>query len=214
MVTGMPKRIDLTNRKFGNLTVLSVGKYERRNLNWIVRCICGNTKEIQARSLLGGRTISCGCVSIPKDYAHTHRMTRTRTYKSWSMMKSRCLNENYTHYKYYGGRGIKVCDRWIHSFEAFLTDMGEAPEGFTLDRIDPNKDYSPGNCRWASRAEQVRNRRNTVLLSMGGKSVTLIDLAAQAGVTRSAIYGLLYRKGLVPSSVPVAVDDILNWRGA
>lgn len=89
----------------------------------------------------------------------THNQHQSRTYRSWSSMKSRCQNPKSTSYKYYGARGVTVCSRW-ESFENFFEDMGERPEGTSLDRIDPHGNYEPGNCRWATSAEQNRNKRS------------------------------------------------------
>lgn len=105
-----------------------------------------------------------------------------RTFRSWLSMKQRCLNPRDTNYAKYGGRGVKVCDRWRESFETFLADMGEMPDGCTLDRKDTNGDYEPDNCQWANRKAQTRNRRNTKRLTVNGETKTLGEWADLTGM--------------------------------
>lgn len=108
------------------------------------------------------------------------------TYQSWSAMKQRCLNPNSADYFRYGGRGIQICDSW-REFEAFLRDMGERPEGATLDRVDVNGNYEPGNCRWATCKQQGRNRRDNRLLAYNGKTQTLTEWAEEIGISRTSL---------------------------
>ena len=117
-------------------------------------------------------------------------------------MKSRCENPNYSHYSYYGGRGIKVCESWRSSYENFVFDMGLRPLDMTLDRIDSEGDYSPDNCRWASREQQVDNRRNAVLYDYNGERVSLKQIAARHNTTRAKLYNYLY-KG-------ISLEDAIN----
>ena len=112
---------------------------------------------------------------------YRHGFSRTPTHRAWSLMKDRCLNKNSTFYKDYGGRGISVCERWL-KFDNFLEDMGPKPKGLTLDRINNNGNYSPGNCRWASTKEQARNRRSNVLYSIAGVCKTLGAWHEEIGV--------------------------------
>jgi hypothetical protein len=130
---------------------------------WLCQCECGNTVVVNGNALRRGNTRSCGC--LQKDEAslrrRTHGMKGTPTYRSWVAMKNRCTNPRQDNYGRYGARGIAVCDRWLGEggFDAFLYDMGERPEGTTLDRIDPDGNYEPANCRWATAEEQERNKR-------------------------------------------------------
>lgn len=125
-----------------------------KNSRW--KCICDCGKEFSAlrTCISSGKTKSCGCKSQKK-----HFMQDSPEYRSWTHMKWRCLNENSTQYKYYGGRGITVCESWRSSFQSFYADMGPRPEGTSLDRIDPDGNYEPSNCRWADAGTQSRNRR-------------------------------------------------------
>lgn len=116
----------------------------------------------------------------------THGMTKTRVYKAWLGMRARCGNPRQTAYSYYGGRGIKVCERWS-VFENFLADMGEPGVGLTLDRIDSNGNYEPSNCRWATKAEQTRNQRKSVRLTMNGKTLTQTEWAREVGIHSKTI---------------------------
>lgn len=131
-----------------------------------VRCDCSTTRAVRVQLLRDGQSKSCGCLHKEiqavrlKAYATTHGLTRTGAWNSWMAMKTRCENEWNKAFKYYGGRGIQVCERW-KSFENFYADMGDRPKGLTIDRIDVDGNYEPGNCRWATQQEQCRNKRTS-----------------------------------------------------
>jgi hypothetical protein len=137
-------------------------------------------RVISGNSLRSGNSYSCGCWKSDQNRTRgTHRMAKTRTYKSWSEMKARCYNRSSIRYPRYGGRGIKVCDRWRNSFENFLSDMGVRPAKKTLDRINTNGDYEPSNCRWATYKEQANNKAATRHLTFNGQTKCIRDWAAE-----------------------------------
>jgi hypothetical protein len=162
---GKPLR-DLTDQRFGFLTVLRLGQ-KLRSMNgawWLCLCDCGTEKNLPSRDLVAGKIRSCGCQheALKNVGRVTHGMSkRNRTYRIWAAMLTRCRNPKTANWGNYGGRGISVCDRWF-AFENFLADMGYAPDDRSIDRVNNDGDYEPSNCRWATRSEQARNTRRTV----------------------------------------------------
>ena len=165
----MGKFIDLKGKRFGRLTILKrVENGKWGHTRWLCECDCGNIIEVVGYYLITGHTQSCGCLrkEIVRvrslKHGHAKPEAHTKTYQAWQNMLNRCNNPKAEGYKNWGGRGITVCERW-NKFENFLQDMGEVPEGLTIDRKDNDGNYEPSNCKWATNKEQVRNNRHTKL---------------------------------------------------
>ena len=186
--------IDRTGQIYGRLTVVRRVENRSKHVYWLCTCTCGGTIETSADALRSGASVGCGCVRIDlvRHRSTTHGATsgprRSREYKAWLGAKARCVNPASHRFKNYGARGIRMCAEWIDDYSAFLRDMGSAPNGKTLDRIDPNGNYEPSNCRWASTGEQARNRTNNVYVSYLGKRMVLQDLAEHVGVNYSSLH--------------------------
>jgi hypothetical protein len=161
------KRLELTGKRFGRLVVIREKGSRINGSYWLCKCDCGGYKTIKGADLKIGHTRSCGCVRREStairgkaNITHGHRRSNgcSTTYRSWTMMRNRCVNKTNPNYPNYGGRGIKVCKRW-NRFLTFLADMGPRPKGTTIDRINNDGDYKPSNCRWATSSQQNSNQR-------------------------------------------------------
>jgi hypothetical protein len=192
--------LNLSGRTFARWTVVERAPNLGRHVRWLCRCECGNTGMISSSNLVSGKSRSCGC--LHSEIITTHDMTNTPEHATWISMRSRCYTKSSGGYRYYGARGIKVCERW-QSFENFLADMGNRPEGHSLDRIDPHGDYSPENCRWATDETQNNNQRSSRYLIFDGKTQTVAQWAREAGLSKSTLLGRL--KWGWP------IEDALTW---
>lgn len=190
-------------KRFGRLVVLEIGARNERNTRRIrCQCDCGHVRDMEATSLRRGRTVSCGCVRRERQLAANtkHGFAGTPTYRSWHGMIDRCYDPKCGRYSSYGGKGITVCDRWRHSFETFLSDMGERPEGRTLDRIDNNGNYEPANCRWSTLVEQQANRTVTRTLTAFGETLPVAEWCRRAGLNPETLSWRLNKMGLSPEA--------------
>lgn len=197
------KFIDMTGTRAGRVMVLAYAGSKNRLAYWSCVCDCGTRFVTQGRNLRNGETKSCGCFGKERralanskaktTHGQTKRGVRSRAYSIWTNMRSRCGNQNFTSYKWYGGRGIMVCERW-QSFANFLADMGYPPEGASIDRIDHDGHYSPDNCRWASKVQQANNMRSNKVLEIDGVSMTVAEWSRQPGaINDKTIYDRISR---------------------
>ena len=194
----MGKLINISGQRFGRLVVVKhMGSNQYRQSVWLCRCDCGNEKVITSNQLRTGHTRSCGCLLTEtiKTLHMTHGGTYHPLYQTWLGMKQRCSNPNHKDYNNYGGRGISVCERWKNDFGAFLHDLGERPgSNYTLDRIDVDGNYEPGNVRWATHKTQATNKPNCIILSLSGTSKPLTRWASELGISAGTLRNR-YRNG-------------------
>jgi hypothetical protein len=190
-------KIDRVGVRYGRLLVTGPAHKSGYQQYWFCRCDCGIEKAVQGGNLVSGHVQSCGCLVKERmaEQNKIHGQSRSRdgrptlTYNSWHSMKQRCRDPNHDNWDEYGGRGITVCDRWLNSFENFLTDMGERPSSaYTLDRIKGSEGYEPGNVRWATAKEQQQNLRSNRIISFNGVAMNVTDAALAAGLPRNAVF--------------------------
>lgn len=181
----MSAKLSLIGQFFGKLKVIEEAPTRtqpcgHKQRYWKCICLCGRTIEIVTASLTCGRSRSCGCTHTK--HGHNGKGKRTPEYRCWCHIKDRCTNPNYYQWKHYGGRGITVCERWLNSFPHFLEDMGFRPNGTSLDRIDVNGNYEPGNCRWATAQQQSSNTRRNRKFTVNGITGTISQLSRHFGI--------------------------------
>lgn len=197
-------------KTFGRITILSFsrrtktrcGKYLKYDRYFIGECACGTVREFSLSYMARGNTKSCGCrakemhKTLPeRSPTRTHGASNTPTYRSWLNMKSRVKPYRKDRKNYYD-KGIMVCERWLHSFENFLEDMGTRPEGLTLDRINGDKNYEPGNCRWADDITQARNKKIWKRYDYKGKKYMVTELAELSGIDKNRLWDRIHNQGM------------------
>jgi len=199
------KLLDLAGRRFGRLLVIEQAGVKGTSKQWRCVCDCGNEKVAVSRNLNTGRTASCGCLVVDtnrsfrlgkpatnRTHGATQNKSRTPEYSCWLSLRQRCTDPNVIEYPLYGGRGIKVCDRWKDSFQNFLSDMGEKPsKNHSIDRVDVNGNYEPENCRWASWLDQQNNKNSNRLVFVGSGVLTATELARKSGIATRTLFNRL-----------------------
>lgn len=203
------KLFDMSGLRYGRLTVVRRAEsLAGSSARWHCLCDCGQERVIEGKCMRLGRTVSCGCHKREK--ATTHGLSKSREFSSWQNMKTRCLVPTNKDYKYYGARGITVCDEWVNSFETFLRDMGPRPINTTLERKENDGPYAHWNCTWATSTQQQSNKRDTVRIEHDGKNLTLDEWAEELGIRRETIR-LRRRRGEPAERILSPVS--LKWGG-
>ena len=205
---------DLTGQRFGRLVVESRSGSNKRGLAiWQCRCDCGNTVHIVGANLRGTvhhkGTKSCGCLmaELSKERLTTHGMTHSSlSYKTWIVMRRRCNDPKHSKYKYYGGKGITVCERWS-DFGNFHADMGERPRGMTIGRVDNSKGYSPDNCKWVTWTEQQNNRSSNHTITYGGVTLSVADWSRKVGLSQSTLLARIHKGWSVERSLTEPLNN-------
>lgn len=189
----MGKIIDLTGQQFKRLTVTALIGRQHGEAFWLCKCSCGNQTRARGSYLRSGAVTSCGCRQTEQRITHGHTVNGdSGAYKSWENMIQRCTNPRHHHWAKYGGAGITVCERWM-SFENFLADMGNRPDETSIDRINNSGNYEPGNCRWAGRKQQQRNRSAIRSITWKGETLSMIEWSEKLQINYSALEARIRR---------------------
>lgn len=205
------KRLDITGERYGKL--VAVRRLPKHTLSrWVLRCDCGKKTEAYLSNVRSGQVQSCGCAGSQATigtrslkHGHSVGFKKSKTAAAWRNAKTRCFNKKGRNYPQYGGRGIIMCDEWANDFRAFLRDMGECPEGLTLERVYVNGNYEPGNCCWATTAEQGVNRRNSIHVG----AMPLKKYASSIGVDYKRLHYRMRRYSETPQE---AAKNIIKRR--
>lgn len=193
----MAAAVDITGQKFGRLTAIEcLERVAGRGRKWLFRCECGGVIMRFPFQVTSGNTSSCGCIRKEmlimrnKESLSTHRMTGTTEHTIWAKMIQRCRNPNDKNFPSYGGRGIKVCDRWndpVTGFQEFFNDMGMRPKGAQIDRTNNNGNYEPSNCRWVTPKQNSRNRRSNKMIDFRNETKCIAQWVDELGIERKSL---------------------------
>lgn len=211
--------LNLSGQRFARLVAIEKAGHKTQDgrVLWKCVCDCGAEVIVTAGHLRSGNTKSCGCQKADataqrnRDNAR-HGMTKSPTWISWDQMIQRCTNPLHKSYPRYGGRGIVICKRWLESFEAFLADMGERPDGKTLDRRRNAGNYEPGNCRWSTPKVQSNNRSDNVVIEFQGRSQTIAQWAEELGMSRQALRYRLNNGWTTEEAMTAKLDRGNAWK--
>lgn len=207
----MPRYFDLTGQVFGRLTVLrNIPTPGKSGSKWQCLCSCGEIREVMSQPLRNGMTKSCGCLNREMciKMATTHGQWNHPLFKTWEGMVARCTQSQNKDWLRYGGRGIKVCDSWLESPEKFFEDMGTRPHRASLDRIDVNGNYEPGNCRWATTMEQGSNKRSNSFFNIGGELLHLAEVSRRYNIAEATFSRRIKTGMSTEDAVGIAVRPI------
>jgi hypothetical protein len=213
----MTKLIDVVGQKFGRyLVIAKSNKRTKANKQMVFcKCDCGTEREVVVNNLRSGLTTSCGCWKDEKTGARMkkHGFSKNNMYYRYRAMIRRCYDPLHKEFHNYGGRGIKVCDRWLNSVENYMEDMGEAPFYMaSIDRIDNDGDYFKENCHWATKKEQSINRRTTKMIEFNGESLCLADWARKLGFDKQVVQKRLKRGWTVEEAIKSPKGTIIRFQ--
>lgn len=198
---------DLTGKVFGRLTAIRIDGKLNRSFAWVCSCECGNSIRVRGAALSNGNTKSCGCLKIEKFKSRVtkHGLHGTPEYIAWKAMKQRCYDPNHEFYHRYGGRGITVDPSWIDNFGAFLAHIGKRPtKNHSVDRIDHERNYEPGNVKWSTPKQQARNTSASVFVTLHGERMTRAEAAERIGWKYIKLRDKMRKIGTI------VVDDVLE----
>jgi len=197
----------MVGERFNSLTVLKELKDRNKNghILYSCKCDCGNIKTILGASIRSGSTKSCGCLVTKTNGKHLKE--KSKIYKTWIGIKTRCFNKNSNIYKNYGGRGISMCETW-KDFNVFYKDMGDVPNGMSIDRIDVNGDYKKSNCKWSNHKEQSRNKRNNNFITYKGTTKCLTEWCEELNMPLNTFSNRLKRGWSIEKTIETKVRKI------